>query len=214
MRKGEGRELGAYKSNQPELADLIFRALGLKGQLPESIEREYYLNLTAEDLTQPEFYRARRKNYVNIGVPQTAAAALRNLWQLLPPPGNSGTLTVVERVIIAATTADQWRIGLVPPSATATTQGNSKTMDGRNPPGGGVGASASLFQIEQTAATVAGAGTMVVRVPAGTTFEVRGPWILGPGTSPALVVQQATVNLDGAVSFVWTERHATDSELQ
>lgn len=201
---------GQLQSNQPELADLVFRSLDLKGRLPLELDREYQLGMTVEDLTRPEFYRARRRAYWGASHSMAALAANLNFFQLIEPTGE--VLTVVERVIISSQSADSYGIAIVP--ALAALARPVRSLDNRN----GVGplSGSSTFQADQAAVGPVGTGSLVVRVAAGTTLVVEGPWILAPtaaGTS-CLAVQNQGVNIASQVGFVWTERHATQSELR
>lgn len=203
---------GALKSNQPELADLVFRSLDLKGQLPLELIREYQLQLQVEDFTRPEFYRARRRAWWGAGLNLTASVGNFNVWQLLAPT-SSEVLGVVERVLISPTATETFYVGIAAPTGTGTIR-TVRSLDSRN----GVGAltATCTFQSDQVAAAPLGAGAMVVRVGANDTLEIAGPWILGPAAAgtAALIVSGASPNTHSACSFIWSERHATQAELR
>lgn len=200
---------GALKSNQPELADLVFRSLDLKGQLPQELRRDYSLEMRVEDFTRPEFYRARRRGWWANSKLLSAVAANVNVWQLTAPTGEM--LTVCERIVIAAAVTDYFRIALSTPAAGLVLVGG-KSLDSRN--GTALLSGASIFQAGPLAVSPIGSGSLVCRVPANETMEIAGPWILGGGNDAALIVSMDTANAGGTVGFVWSERHATAAELK
>lgn len=203
-------EAGALKSNQPELADLVFRSLDLKGQLPLELEREYGLQLAVEDFTRPEFYRARRRAWWAASDALAAGGAgTYATLQLLAPSGNM--LTVVERVIIAPSATDYFRIAISTPAA-GLLPVVVRSLDSRNGVGGLSGA--STLQSGNPAVLPLGSGSLLVRGISSTTLVVEGPWILGPDSGSALIVANGTANVASTLGMVWSERHATDAELR
>jgi len=217
-------EVGFMLLGQSEIAEQAMRGLELKGDLPQRIYSRMDLSITAEDMTQPEFYYLRRMSSWSKRVSIGAVAAQFPKASIAAPnvAGDiRSTLAIVDRIIIrnAGAAVDAYQIGIVMtgPSGTAGVAAPTTARDDRFQI---VGASAtcacSLAAGNAAASSFVNEGNMLVSVGIGATLVVEGPWILSGVANVSfasrLMVEGVTVNAGLDVSFIWRERALLTSE--
>lgn len=209
---------------QPDLPEALMRSLGLKGTLPQFIEPELNVGITALDLSDAEFAWLRRNVRLQWGIQLAAVAAQFSQAVLAPIAGAARTMCVVEKLIICNTTGvnQNYFVDLLPSAlAFAAATLPRSAMDDRaipfnslqpTPTFGWVGATAA-------AALVTGAAfAHAISVPASSIAVLDFGWVLTARTvlntpAPAyLIVANQAVNLPLTVSAVWRERTLLASE--
>lgn len=205
--KGVPVEPGVLGIGQPDMADQLFRALQLKGPLPNELDRHYQIGITALDLAAAEYRYLRRESLGYIGM-NSAATAGQFGFQCLQ--GVDGKLTVIEQVIITNLNAGAITVQLgtmaTAPAAGTTTPGVPR--DSR------LGVAATLGSKGTTgtnAAPALPARIMLAAIPPGSSLRLDLDLVLAGAAAFFAVIGQA-VNLQQATSFVWRERAALSSE--
>lgn len=205
--RNEGYLPGVLDVGQPDLSELTFRALQLKGALPAHLDRQIQLGLTVEDFTRPEFWWLRRGQlgYWPVNLPAVAGQLGTATIQ-----GASGVLAVVERVIISnpAAAARSFLVGLSTALPGAGGVGQGLSRDTRSPSGTNC---AVLGQAKAFAAPVTPTGNWLLTIQAGDTIILEPNAVLS-GTGAFYTVQALTVNEVLACQLEWRERVQLSSE--
>ena len=127
----------------------------------------------------------------------------------LQNPVGSGAIMVIERIMMANTTANALTLNLaIGIGITPDASGGETFLDTRY----GVAANFPTGNIVLLT-QVAGVGTLIdqVRVTANSVLTYPGPFILGPGGF--FVVRGAAANQSATAAFRWYEYSASDGEL-
>lgn len=198
---------GVLAIGQSDLADLVFRALQLKGALPGELDRRFQLGITVDDWTAMEFrWLKRASTWDAVGVAAAVAAQLP--WVQLV--GVANRLTVIEKL----------RLNNNSGAAMTLQVGISGTLLG------GGASTATAFPDDErylTArpSTVVTGGSVVgpagvlgqnITVPNASAVEVLGPWVLAGGVGVLSVVGQ-TPNVSFSCGVRFWERVQLASEL-
>lgn len=200
---------GVLALGQPDLPEVVFRALGLKGSLPLELDRQFQLGITVEELTKPEFAWLKREQLGTGG--GTVAAGGAGQFGFGSLRGSNDRLVVNDRIIIANSTAATvlYALGMQTtfPSGAGSIPGVPR--DGRS----GVGSTTlgGAVRMGTDPAPVAPGLVTYVSVPAGGSFCWDVPFILaGSGHFFSVICQTANVRVD--VAFYWRERVQQSSE--
>lgn len=192
--------------SQPGLAEQLFRAFDLKGDLPQAMEQYFGLSVNCIDLTAMEYRRLRRQSSFGGGGFCPAVAAAFSVLQLYPNANSQGQLIKVEQ--LAVFNPDAAAVGIyinTGPSFPVGVSFNAITRDIRD-------LKPSGCSIEATSSAV---------------FPQSGfYYILGPGQAVNLQLELVTVTNGGAIrigatvlnkalhmAMSWTERDALPGEL-
>lgn len=193
---------GLLPLGNPELSELLLRALQIKGDLPQTVEALYRAQVTVDDLTAPEYRWLRRGTQWQGHAFVAAVAGQASYFELQPISGAAENIAVVERISIVNPNAFvmSTRLGIVTPALLAAGAVNARARDDRHL------SSQSAFKIfAGTNAALAGAAGMIdVRLAADGTTTVEGPWIL-TGNS-ALQVGTTAANVALTCQMFWRER--------
>ena len=205
-------EGGALRSRYAPIMERLFRALGIRGPLPEDLAWQSQLGVTLLDLTKPEYaWLGREARYV--GTMQQAAIVGNNSVVIISNPGTQ--LVTLELVRIYNRNAGSLIVGWNTDTATAgvaatrfmgldTRQDISTTLAPR-----------PTVQLFTNAAVVAFPATSPsIQMNSGTTEDIAAPAhpiVLRPGTT--LWIQTAATNIQLDVGVWWRERAPSDSEL-
>lgn len=198
--------------NLPAVGERLWRALNLRGANPDGVGSVVDASITALDLTQPEYaWLSREKRYI-MGGEAAAVAAQNGQWEVRNNAG-SGILSIVDKIVIASGTASP--VGVYMSTVVNLGLGGNSRMtalDGRQEESGILSTPAPQ--------TLLFAGTSVLAIPAGALYiqtvtnveiELKGPWVLKPGTYLRLV--WGTVNVAARFRAYVRERPPTPSEL-
>jgi hypothetical protein len=219
--------IGHLLVGQPDVAERMMRALALKGTLPQYIDGDYDPVVLVEDLTGREYDYLRRFIPWSAAFGQAAGGA--GVWSLvgIGPKSSQGrsAIAVVDRVWILNQTAGalSYRLGLMPTSAVGSLLAATGVapIDDRvlnNVPAGqnGLFAGGSGTNAVDPITLIPGS-TMVFTVPAGSTLEVVGPWILSGAVNTAgsqhyLAITPVLANTQVNATFYWRERAMMSTE--
>lgn len=200
------------ENRYPQLAERLFRALGLRGPLSSLVTWEAQVGINLADFSRPEYaWLMREQRYV--GSAQQPAVAAQNSIIVLQNSGSN--LVIIDRLQLENRNAGSITVGLNTDSATFGAA-SSRVM--------GLDTRADLSTTAVPRPTLlAFAGTQVLALPASSpawnlsSSEVRDlttpetPIVLKPGTT--LWIQVSAVNLQLDAKYWWRERVPSDSEL-
>lgn len=202
----EGYLPGILDIGQPDVSEVTFRALQLKGALPAHLDRQIQLGIQADDFTLPEFWWLRR-GLLGTMMLSSAALAANVSWVAVRAP--VGTLAVVDSVFILNNNAVASTVILgmrdIPPGA-GTFGAAVSSRDAR--------AGAGRCSVEGVATQSAGIATpfpsILVTLAPSEGREFRIPFVLANGW--VLSVCQQAVNQSVVACFQWRERTMLSSE--
>lgn len=204
---------------QPEIGELLGRALDLKGLAPEALDYRVQAAIMAEDLTRPEYAWSRRSLRWHFGGFQAAVAAQFSMVVLsISSPAARAAIGIVERITIsninAAATAFRFGIGTAALPALGT---SGRPQDDRQDDN-----NASYFRVGSLAqaASYLGSGVGLVQLAAGATLDLpltgyvlSGKVASTGGNVMGFAVQTDVVNQGLIATIYWRERTALQSEL-
>jgi hypothetical protein len=225
IRREDPAGLAALLLGQPDLSERLMRALGLKGTLPQFLDRKFSPGVTVEDLTKPEYSWLRRETLWEAGQAVPAVAADFGVGTVGPKSGMAGrtTIFVVEQVTLSntAATATSLRFGLISTAniGSAAPTGSGAPRDDRYA-GAAVNQSvAGVGSGSNNASPTTFTSTSFVLLAAGQTLgPFPGPWVLTNGVGPTAASQVLFgvwgTEINKAFSFhvVWRERLMLSSE--
>jgi hypothetical protein len=207
---GLSEDIALLAVGAPEYAERLMRALNVKGDLPNRVASRYELSFTLEDLTRDEFRWLRRTRTFECADGAAAVVGNFSAFELRPA---AEVLTVVESVFIINNGATVQRaiIGIATQNLVGAVASASAVTDERyiNTPSG----AAWTIGSRVAASSV---GFRQVRVAAGASAEVVGPWILTGTRVPAtcLLVQNiSAVNEAFTAGCRFYERLLLQTEL-
>jgi hypothetical protein len=201
------------------------RVLALKGQVPSHSASEFSPSINLLDMGQPEYGWLRRQQMYYFGRNQAALAANFNYWALSPNFVGRAGIAVVERVIFANTSGVATGC-FVMLMAQLTVGGGTLAMARDDRQNNGLNTSANRTGLF-TGAFAQSATNLQASIPSqvvslqtaiADTVQLDIPFVLtgntdaGIGNVNSLVVQQQTVNQNGACTIVWRERAMLVSE--
>lgn len=216
--QGEGTFLLGYA----EYAESVMRALGLKGDLPRDVERQFGLGIQLADLGAPEFQYLKRAVLWESGGTQNAVAAE---FGVLALGGRAGattrdTLAVVEKCIISnlGAVVATFSVGVDWAATTTFAGGLNRTSYPRDDRAALVATSAFATGTDSDPAQLIGSSHYVFQMAAGETREIEGPWVISnkpnaAGLPSLFLVQCALVNNAFRAGVMWRERQMHDTEL-
>ena len=203
----------SYVENRyPQLAERLFRALGLRGPLSSLVTWESQVGINLADLTRPEYaWLMRETRYV--GSAQQAAVAAQN--SIITFANTGRNLITIDRLQVENRNAGSITVGInTDVAAFGAASARVMGLDTRQ--------DVSTSPVPRPTLAAA-AGSQVLALPATSpawnmsSSEVRDlltpdtPLVLKPGT--VLWVQVSAVNLQLDVKLWWRERAPSDSEL-
>lgn len=211
---------------QPEIAEGLMRALGLKGATPSYLEPEFGASINLMDLRDPEFVYLRRGTLYSAGATFVALAANFNYLCLANRILSRVALAVVEGVLLSnlsAATLGFW-FGI---NANVTLSGGTLAHSRDDRQNGGIVGSSARAGIYscgsfQNAADVMGtAGNFALaQIPAGNSLYIPLPGHVltgnidsGNGQQAMFTVQTAAVNVASSATIFWREKNVLASEL-
>lgn len=200
---------GLLDQNQQDYTTQIARALGVQGQsVPGKLDYRVGVGVQLDDFRAVEFQFLRRSTVAYFGSQVAAVAAQFGFSSIR---GGNGTLVILERVIIANTSAadlafDCGVMGSFPNGVGAVAGTARDTRFG-------VGTLNTLAVVRggNAAAPVAPALPFRIAVPIGSSFELE-PGIVLTSASAFFSVIATTVNLGFSVSWFWRERPMLHTE--
>ena len=203
-----------YILGQPDLAEQLFRILGLRGDLPRELLPELRGTIRLDDFTLPEYQWDRRTSRFQQGT-FVAAVAGQLASVSLVAPATQRLVGVVERIIVAnANAAAQvLRVDMnwLAPTYATTTSGAQYDDRLRSPANSvlrfGGGAQVARIVTRGFFLSVPAGGTVVLDFP----FVLTGTQLAG--VPAALTVEADIVNTSVTAGFTWRERVALQSEL-
>lgn len=215
--QGEGTFLLGYA----EYAESVMRALGLKGDLPRDVERNFGLGIQLADLEQPEFQYLKRAVLWESGGTQNAVAAE---FGVLALGGRAGAVTrdtvaIVEKCIITNLgAAAAFSVGVDWAATTTFAGGLNRTSYPRDDRAALVATSAFATGTDSDPAQLIGSSHYVFNLNANERQEVIGPWVISnkpnaAGLPSLFIVQCALVNNAFRAGVMWRERQLHDTEL-
>jgi hypothetical protein len=204
-------EIGEFLIGQSDLSEQLMRALVLKGDLPQELQRGFGCEITALDLTAPEFRWLRRTTqYTAFTSVAAGGAGFYSYCELTPA---ASKLTVLERVRIGNPNgaAQLCFVGFTGGNFIGVTVTAYGDRDNRQPLGGRGSAQVTHGVSNATASPWQHLG---VYVPPLETVTLEGPWILSQtkALSSAFTVMCNPANTGLDCTFEWTERQIQDTE--
>jgi hypothetical protein len=215
---GEGEYLLGYA----EYAEVILRALGLKGDLPARIAHRYGLGFQVNDLSDPEFQYLRRAVLWESGGTCSAVAAEFGIFAL---GGRAGAVTrqvmaVIEEVTISniAAAVNTFSIGVDWYNTATFAGGFTRTSYPRDDRAALISTSAFATATDTDPATPMGSSHYTVTLAAGAVITLPGPWIItnkvnAAGLPSTFSVGGGVVNQAFRAGVKWRERELHDTEL-
>lgn len=210
--------VGLNLIGQPELSELVMRALALKGDLPQLCDPVYGLSLQADDWTLPEYQYLRRMGRWQAGEGTAAVAAQFAYW-VLGPRTLGRNLCVVERLLINNFSGTPFTF-YVYLSQNAAVPGNGTIAlptDDRLNLGDLTSRGNFSIGVGNIAADAHPSGSAIITIPATTAFMLDAPYVLSGqrfgGVATQLVVQHSQVNVQFHCTAWWRERSIQDTEL-
>jgi hypothetical protein len=201
-------EPGVLAIGQPDLADQLFRALQLKGPLPNELDRHYQLGINALDLMDPE-YRYLRREALAYGGALVAAGGAGN-FGFGSLRGAADKVIVLDEVHLANPTAAtiQFQCGVQGqfPSGVGAVAGTPR--DARL---GVASVLAGAVRMGVDPAPVAPFQPYTIAVQAGDTYCLRVAAVLASASQFWSAIAQ-TANVAVGVTFFWRERAMLTSE--
>lgn len=216
---------GFYEMGQPDIAERMFRSLGLVGDLSGRLLGDITPIMAVEDLRTPEFDWGRRFKRLQSGDLAPAVAGQNSyvgLWPSATAVARGRYLAVVDRIIIANenASAQPMLFGMVGALSTPAGTGSSNAGDDRWPgasPGGGQTQSMLAVVPGQSATPAVPNPTCRLVLPAGASIVLDWGWVLTGRLSNlaapfGLSVQTVNVNISLSVTYQWRERDILTSE--
>jgi len=205
---GTPLEPGVLNIGQPDIGDQTFRALQLKGPIPNELERQIGLSIQVLDFQDPEYRYLKRESLAWGGGPLAAGGAGNFGFGSLR--GVDGKILVVEQIWLANATAAvlEYRVGTQAqfPAGVGATPGIPRdTRMGVNATQGGA------VRLGVDPAPTLPPLPFSVLVPIGNTVVLQPNVILNSATSfLSCIANTANVRVD--VAFLWRERAMLTSE--
>ncbi len=211
--------LGYLLLGQPALSSLVARALATKGDQPQNLEQRYQLGVNALDLTDPEYRYLMRRPTFGVGVSLAAVAAQFGIYEFGPSAGRPGA--VIESLILsnlqAAASGFFFAVTTIASGAVGAGVFGFPEDDRFFSPALVPRGAYSLASGSNAVNPLAGSNPRIVQLPASTSIELTGPWMLSGKdngvTIARLTVVTSQVNVASAVSVRWRERELLASEL-
>jgi hypothetical protein len=202
-----------------EYAEQIMRAFGLKGDLPREIVPQYQLGFQMANMEGDEFAWLKRSILWETGGTQGAVVGQVPIAAFLTRVAaqSRSVMAVLDRVIVdnlnAAVLVLDFGLTVNGTSIADPTR-SAFPRDDRNMGGGATSAYGLAFGT--AAADPLGSGHSLIDIPANSSIELRGPWILTNLTTAAFrsawVISGSIANQAMRVSAYWRERELHDSE--
>lgn len=211
----------------PEFAEVIMRALALKGDLPRELLAEFQLGLQVADFSDPsEWSWLRRTILYDGGCTVAAVAAQFGIAVFATRVGLSSNqrqvLAVLDQVILTNTAAAAMTFeygvtlsgtGIADPNRQAYAKDDRGTS-----PTFATNTSAFAVGSGSNAAPPLGSSHAIVSLAPGASISLKGPWMLTNRDTgafrSAFLVQAGTVNQAFVAAFTWRERVLNDSERE
>lgn len=198
----------------PPLFERLFRALGIRGPLPDSLTWEAQLGVNLLDLSRPEYswlWREQRYVYGHTVSP----VAAQNSVSIIGLPSTASALLVIDKIRIWNANAGTQSFGLLTDSASAGAAVNRVCgLDTRADLSTTAVARPQSQVFAHNAALGFPGGAARFQLAANTELVLNSeatPWVLRPGTF--LWLQDENVNLSLNVQYFVRERQPSDSEL-
>lgn len=217
MSNGEGQYLIGYA----EYAESVMRSLGLKGDLPRTVQPEFGIGFQIGDFAEPEFQYLKRSVLWESGGTQNAVAA--EFGVLVLAARNLITtrtvLAVIEKISISniAAGAATFSIG-VDWNSLATIASVNRTSYPRDDRAALVSTSNFATGTDSDPATILGSSHFPVTLAAGQVYDLVGPWVItnkpnAAGLVSFFGIQCGIVNSAFRAGIMWRERELHDTEL-
>lgn len=197
--------------NQQDLVTLVSSALSMQSRVPGKLFPLFQVQLLADDLTLPEYYKLRLGKLLAVGIQVPALAANLPFVYL---QGADRLLSTVTRVEITNRNAALQSVAIgfqaaAPAAGGAGARGQNR--DSRSGFGGGIPTATLVNGGNSAAPTVP---TVYVRaiIPAGQTWVCEQPWVLTGSGSFLTFVADLTVNQSLDVQLYWRERVQLETE--
>jgi len=199
---------GLLDQNQQDFTTQIARALGVQGVVPGKLDPLVGVGIQLDDFRALEYQFLRRTTCAYFGSQAAAVAAQFGFSSIR---GGNGTLTVIDKIIIAntsaATLAFDCGIQGQFPSGVGNLPGTAR--DTRF--GVAVLNTLSVVRAGSDAAPVLPSIPYQISVPAGGSFE-WDPGVVLSSASAFFSVVAKTVNLGFSVAWFWRERPMLNTE--
>jgi hypothetical protein len=208
-------ELGYLLLGQPDLSELLMRALQLKGNLPQYLEGEISPSVTLFDLTATDYLWLRRQSRWRIGATQAAVAAQFAIFAFGTNVADRSVLALLEGITFDNTTAGpltfQYGISLAGAGGVAFAGAGVFCDDRQQSTAaqyrGGVGTNAAAPLGGNPPSIIVPANSSVY-LPLGDVLTARDNGVF----TSVFIAQGAAVNTPLRVSLVWRERALLASE--
>lgn len=201
-------EGGLLDQNQQDYSTQVARALGIQGSVPGHVDPRVGVGIQIDDLREVEFQYLRRCTTAYFG---STVAAVAGQFGFSSIRGGNGNLTILEKCIIANTSAAAlvFSCGIQGafPSGVGAVAGTAR--DSRF----GVGVLNTLAAVRggTDAAPVAPSLPFQVAVPAGQSVVLE-PEIVLASAAAFFSIIAGTVNLGFSVGWFWRERAQLNTE--
>lgn len=195
---------GVLDVNQQDYASQQSKALGIQVAVPGKLEPGLSVGVQLDDYTRPEFWWLRRGLRGYAGDARGAVAAQFGFFAL---QCLSGSVLVVEKILLTAQAAQYLNMGLqaAQPAAGAATAGT--VMDSRS---FGQGGSARWVLSSNAAVTGPVVGTRVW-CPAGTLVTIDEPGFVVSGGN-WFAVLSTVLNTEFSITVFYRERRLLETE--
>jgi hypothetical protein len=199
--------LAFLQVQNPDVSEMMFRALRMNGQLPKLLDPRYNASLQIEDYTRFEYWWLRRGTRYFASA--TATAGANTAWGFFSAAATTPRkLCIIDSIILfgaATVTLEIGNSGVPGAGAIA----NSLIVDDRQGPASGLGNSGFQLQTGSSAAPVHQPSSSTVKTTSP--FGSFGPFVLS-ANGVALSFIAAVAALDLTVAVSWRERELLPSE--
>lgn len=197
--------------NQQDIVTLVSSALQMQSRVPGRLFPLFQLQIVADDLTGPEFYKLRQGRLFAVGLSVAAVAAQLPFAFL---QGADGLLSTVTRIEIFNRNAALQSIAIgyqaaAPAAGGAGTRGQNR--DSRSGFGSGRWTNTLLNGGNNAAPTVPSTYVRALIAP-NSLWVCEQPWVLTGAASFLTLVNDLTVNQTLDVQIYWRERVLLDTE--
>lgn len=207
----------SYILGQPDLAEQLFRILGLRGDLPRDFLAMLSGGIQLDDFTRPEYAYTRRMMHYQQG--QFSGAAVGNFSSVAMAVPNQRAIVHLDYLLLGNTNAAgaNYRYSIVFGAAPAYAIASPGTVRDDRVNTGNTPQSIARVGAGNQAGRIVGGGAFV-RCPADVTLIIPVNVTLTGNSDPAgnaarFVVEGDIVNTALITGLIWRERAALASEL-
>jgi hypothetical protein len=215
---GEGEYLIGYA----EYAESVMRSLGLKGDLPRSVQSDYGLGIQLADLSAPEFQYLKRAVLWESGATQAAVAGELGMIVLASRllATSRTVMAVIEKINISniGAAAATFAVG-VDWNALTTFASINRSSYPRDDRAALVSTSAFATGSDSDPASIMGSSHFSVTLAINQVYDLEGPWVItnkpnAAGLFSFFGIQcSSPVNNAFRAAIMWRERELHDTEL-